>query len=56
MNPITLDAIKLLLDMQSSSMASPEQKEEALNLVDKLLKFMGSDIDAVLEKNSKLLK
>ncbi len=57
MNPITLDAIRLLLDMQNESVKSTEaQKKEAQKIVDKLLRFIDSDIDAVMEKNSKFLK
>lgn len=57
MNPITLDAIRLLLDMQNESVKSTEaQKKEAQKIIDKLLRFIDSDIDAVMEKNSKFLK
>lgn len=57
MNPITLDAIRLLLDIQNESVKSTDaQKKEAQKIIDKLLRFIDSDIDAVMEKNSKFLK
>jgi len=57
MNPITLDAIKLLIDCQNTNdQVSTEDKELAKKMISKLLRFMDGDIDAVIEKTSKFLK
>lgn len=55
MNPITLDAIKLLLDMQSLNCVSEETKKDCGIMIEKLLRWMHSDIDAVIAKTSKFL-
>lgn len=55
MNPITLEAIKLLTDLQNTDI-SQEDKDMASKMVGKLLRFMDTDIDAVVEKTSKFLK
>lgn len=57
MNPITLDAIKLLIDCQNTNdQISKEDKDLAKKMIGKLLRFMDNDIDAVIERNSKFLK
>lgn len=56
MNPITLDTIKLMLDMLALEATTDAQKEEAQSIINKLLRFMQTDIDAVIAKNSKFLK
>lgn len=56
MNPITLDAIKLLIDIQSTDgSTSVEDKKMAKEMITKLLRWMESDIDKVIEKTSKFL-
>ena len=56
MNPIKLDAIKLLIDIQSTDgSTSVEDKKMAKEMITKLLRWMESDIDKVIEKTSKFL-
>lgn len=50
MNPTTLEAVKLLLELQNSTLLTGEQKETALKMVDKLLFIMTKDVDQGYEK------
>ena len=52
---MTLDTIKLMLDMLALEATTDSQKEEAQSIINKLLRFMQTDIDAVIAKNSKFL-
>ncbi len=54
MNPITLESIKLMLDLMASDSASKEQKDVASKIVTNLLVFMDRDIDAVMKHTSPL--
>lgn len=50
MNPTTLEAVKLLLELQNQSLVTKEQKELALKMIDKLLFIMSKDVDQGYEK------
>lgn len=55
MNPVTMDALRTLNEMLAKE-TDYERQATIKKIVGKLLDFMDRDIDAVLAKNSALLK
>lgn len=50
MNPTTLEAIKLFLEMQNNTLITAGQKEQTLLMIDKLLMIMQKDVQQAYEK------
>ena len=50
MNPTTLEAIKLFLEMQNNTLVTDEQKKQTLLMLDKLLMIMEKDVQQAYEK------
>lgn len=50
MNPTTLEAIKLFLEMQHNTLVTDEQKKQTLLMLDKLLMIMEKDVQQAYEK------
>lgn len=50
MNPTTLEAIKLFLEMQNNTLLTEAQKKQTLLMMDKLLMIIEKDVQQAYEK------